>query len=290
MAQPFVGAISEYLENDAPQEVRDIIADAGKGDVTNPDWPYDERLSKKKYKKKMARLQRQLVRLQASVKERGDRIAIIFEGRDAAGKGGSIKAFSENLNPRGARTVALPKPTETEATQWYFQRYIAHLPAAGEIVLFDRSWYNRGVVEKVFDFCTDEERAKWFNQVGPFEQLLVDEGIQLYKFWLNIGRSTQLDRFLDREQEPLKQWKLSWIDVEGLKRWDAYSEAIEETLFVTHTTQAPWTIVRADDKRRARINLIRTVLHGVDYDGKDMGEIGPVDESIAGGPELWTRG
>ncbi|NDV00636.1 polyphosphate kinase 2 [Pseudoroseicyclus tamaricis] len=289
MPLPFDGAISDYLKTDAPQQVRDTLKDADKDDVTNPDWPYDERLSKKKYKKKMKRLQRQLVRLQASVKARGDRVAIVFEGRDAAGKGGSIKAFTENLNPRGARVVALPKPTEQEATQWYFQRYVAHLPAAGEIVLFDRSWYNRGVVEKVFDFCTEDERARWFEQVGPFEKLLVDEGITLYKFWLNVGRATQLDRFLDRETEALKQWKLSWIDVEGLKRWDGYSEAIEETLFVTHTTYAPWTIVRADDKRRARINLIRTVLHGIDYDGKDEDEIGAVDECIAGGPELWTR-
>ncbi|WP_373356832.1 polyphosphate kinase 2 [Pseudoroseicyclus sp. CXY001] len=290
MTLPFDGAISHYLEHEAPDEVRELLEEAKKGDVTNPDWPYAERLSKKKYKRKMARLQRQLVRLQASVKARGDRIAVVFEGRDAAGKGGTIKALTENLNPRGAPVIALPKPTETEATEWYFQRYVKHLPAAGEMVLFDRSWYNRGIVEKVFDFCTDEERARWFEQVNPFEELLTGEGIKLFKFWLNVGRASQLDRFLDRETEPLKQWKLSWIDVEGLKRWDAYSEAIEETLFVTHTTGAPWTIVRSDDKRRARINLIRALLHGLDYDGKDLEEIGPVDESIAGGPELWTRG
>ena len=169
--------------------------------------------------KQMADLQIELVRLQRWVQDSGARVAIVFEGRDAAGKGGTIKRIRENLNPRVARVVALSKPTDKEKSQWYFQRYIDHLPAGGEIVLFDRSWYNRGVVEKVFAFCSDSEREHFFHQVRPFEEMLVDEGITLIKLWLNVGRAEQLRRFLARENDPLKQWKLSWIDVEGLKRW-----------------------------------------------------------------------
>jgi polyphosphate kinase len=288
MDLPLDGAIDKYFKEEAPSELRRTIEGADKDDVLNPRYPYPEEMKRHQYEEEMQLLQVELVRFQAWVKESGARVAILFEGRDAAGKGGAIKAFSENLNPRGARVVALPKPTEIEAGQWYFQRYIAQLPTAGEIVLFDRSWYNRGVVEHVFGFCTPEQRATWFEQVGPFEDMLVNEGIRLFKFWLNVGRATQLERFLDRERDPLKQWKLSWIDVEGLRKWDEYSAAIAETLIRTHSTRTPWTVLRADDKRRARLNLIRSVLTPVDYARKDPRAIGALDPKIVGGPEVVT--
>jgi polyphosphate kinase 2 len=211
----------------------------------------------------------------------------VFEGRDAAGKGGTIRRVKLNLNPRSTRVVALPKPTETERTEWYFQRYIKHLPSEGEMVLYDRSWYNRGVVEPVFGFCTPEQNAHFFRQVIPFEEQLVDDGIHLFKFWLNVGRAEQLRRMLARERDPLKQWKLSRIDVEGLRLWNEYSAAIQDTLTRTHTAATPWTVVRSDDKRRARLNVIRTVLSALDYDGKDSAAIGEIDRSICAGPEIW---
>jgi polyphosphate kinase 2 len=284
---PFDGAISHYFRHEAPSEVRREIEGWGKGEILSAHHPYAVRWKKKVYKARLRACQVELVKLQRWLKDSGQRVVIVFEGRDAAGKGGTIKRFRDFMNPRGARVVALPKPTETEATQWYFQRYIDHLPAGGECVFFDRSWYNRGVVEKVFGFCTDEERAHWFRQVGPFEKMLVDEGIHLFKFWLNVDRAAQLQRFLKRERDPLKQWKLSAIDVEGLKRWEAYTSAISETLTLTHEPDAPWTIIRSDDKRRARVNAIRRVLHALDYDRKDLSRVGPVDSMIAGGPDLW---
>ncbi len=288
MDLPLDGAISRYFREEAPEDIRRLIEGADKDDVLNPRYPYPEAMHRKAYEEEMQALQVELVRFQAWVKESGARVAVVFEGRDAAGKGGSIKAFSENLNPRGARVVALAKPTEIEQGQWYFQRYIAQLPTAGEIVLFDRSWYNRGIVEHVFGFCTPEERTHWFEQVGPFEEMLANEGIHLFKFWLNVGRATQLERFLDRERDPLKQWKLSWIDAEGLRKWDEYSAAIAETLIRTHNSRAPWTCLRADDKRRTRLNLIRSVLTPIDYARKDARAIGPLDPKIVGGPEVVT--
>jgi polyphosphate kinase 2 len=212
---------------------------------------------------------------------------MIFEGRDAAGKGGTIARFRHNLNQRAAHVVALPKPTETEAGQWYFQRYIKHLPTAGDMVFFDRSWYNRGVVEPVFGFCTDAEREAFFEQVVPLEKMLVDDGLHLFKFWLNVGRGEQLRRMLAREHDPLKQWKLSLIDVEGLAKWDEYSAAIKETLQRTHTARTPWTVIRSDDKRRARLAAIRTVLHAFDYADKDRKAIGTIDDQICGAPDIW---
>ncbi|MDO5530213.1 MAG: polyphosphate kinase 2, partial [Paracoccus sp. (in: a-proteobacteria)] len=197
-----------------------------------------------------------------------------------------IERVRMNLNPRSAYIVALPKPNEREAGQWYFQRYIDWLPAKGEIALFDRSWYNRGVVEKVFGFTTDEARERFFRQLPKFEEMLVNEGIILVKLWLNVGRAEQLRRFLDRERDPLKQWKLSWIDVEGLSKWDEYSEAIRETLSLSHNPTAPWTVIRSDDKRRARIAAIQTILNAVEFDGKDEDVIGNVDPRIVGGPEM----
>ncbi|MDW3222048.1 MAG: polyphosphate kinase 2 [Paracoccaceae bacterium] len=287
MDLPFDGAISRFFETEAPKSVRDAIRRADKGDILSTTYPHGERLARKPYEKKLAALQIELVKMQAWAKENGTRIAIAFEGRDGAGKGGTISRFRANLNPRGARIVALSKPTETEATQWYFQRYAQHMPSAGEMVFFDRSWYNRGVVEKVFDFCTDPQREQFFGQVTPFEDLMVDDNIHLFKFWLNVGRAEQLRRLLKRESDPLKQWKLSWIDVEGLKRWDAYTDAIRETLDRTHTDTSPWTIIRSDDKRRARLNTIRAVLHGLDYTQKDPQAIGKIDATICGGPDIW---
>lgn len=287
MGLPFDGGISRYYTDAAPEDVRDAITSAGKSDILNPDYPYDTRWDKKTYEAALEDLQIELVRMQSWAKETGQRIAIVFEGRDAAGKGGTIKRIRENLNPRNTKVVALSKPTETEAAQWYFQRYIAHLPAKGQVTIFDRSWYNRGVVEHVFGFCTPEQRESWFRQTPEFENMLVDEGITLIKIWLNVGRATQLKRFLDREKDPLKQWKLSWIDVEGLAKWDAYTAAIGETLDRTHTVTAPWTIVRSDDKRRARVQVIRSILHQLDYDHKDAKALGDIDAHIAGGPDLW---
>ena len=288
MSLPFDGAISAYFQHDAPEHIREAIRAADKDDILEPDHPYPARMRRKKYESQLHAMQIELVKLQAWTKASGARIAIVFEGRDAAGKGGTIKRLRENLNPRGARVVALPKPSDTEATQWYFQRYADHLPAAGEIVFFDRSWYNRGVVEKVFGFCTDAERNLFFDQAPAFEKMLVQDGIILIKFWLNVGRAEQLRRFLSRESDPLKHWKLSWIDVEGLKKWDEYSSAISETLARTHTDHAPWTIIRSDDKRRARLAAIRRLLDAVPYDDKDAEAIGAVDPQIVGGPDLWA--
>ncbi|MWB78838.1 polyphosphate kinase 2 [Pseudooceanicola sp. 216_PA32_1] len=287
MSLPFDGAISDFHKTKAPEGIRNAINRADKDDVITPDYPYSERMNGKAYDKELRALQIELVKLQSWTKETGARIACIFEGRDAAGKGGTIKRFRENLNPRGARVVALPKPSDTEAGQWYFQRYIQHLPSAGEIVFFDRSWYNRGVVEHVFGFCTPEQREQFFDQVPTFEKMLVDEGIHLFKFWLNVGQAEQLRRFLDREQDPLKHWKLSWIDVEGLKKWDDYSAAIKETLDRSDSYAAPWTVIRSDDKRRARLAAIRQVLLNVDYDFRDLKAIGKPDPQIAGGPDIW---
>ncbi len=284
MSKPLDGGITDYFQNEAPKEVVDLIESAKKKRIINSDYPYEKAWDKDEYEDEIDALQIQLVKMQSWVKETGQRVVVVFEGRDAAGKGGTIKRFRENLNPRSARVVALPKPTETEAGQWYFQRYTSHLPTEGEVVFYDRSWYNRAVVEHVFDFCTPQQRAHWFNQVGDFEKMLVDDGIKLFKIWLNVGRGTQLKRFLDRENDPLKQWKLSWIDVAGLAKWDAYTTAIDETLERTHTDHAPWTIVRSDDKKRARVNAIKSVLQGLDYPDKTLPEI---DDKIAGGPDLW---
>ncbi|APE43302.1 polyphosphate kinase 2 [Sulfitobacter alexandrii] len=287
MDLPFDGAISAFFENEAPDSIRNAIRRADKDDIITASYPHSERLGRKQYEREYDRLQIELVKLQAWVRESGTRIVTVFEGRDAAGKGGTISRLRANLNPRAARVVALPKPTETEQGQWYFQRYVAHLPTAGEIVFFDRSWYNRGVVEPVFGFCTPEQNRHFFTQVPDFERMLVDDGIHLFKFWLNVGRGEQLRRMLARESDPLKQWKLSSIDVEGLKKWDAYSAAIRDTLTRSHTPHAPWTIIRSDDKRRARLNAMRVLCHAFDYPRKDARAIGEIDPLICGGPDLW---
>lgn len=283
---PLVGKISDYLKTGAPAPIRKALDKAGSKTILDPDFPYPAEMPKADYEAHLALLQLQLVRLMHDVIDTGKRLVVVFEGRDAAGKGGTIERVRENLNPRSASIVALPKPNEREAGQWYFQRYVDWLPAAGEIALFDRSWYNRGVVERVFGFSTDAQRAAFFRQLPSFEQTLVDDGIILVKLWLNVGRAEQLRRFLDREQDPLKQWKLSSIDVDGLARWDEYSVAIRDTLERSHTPLVPWTVIRSDDKRRARIAAIQTILNAVDYAGKDTEAIGLRDPLIAGGPDL----
>lgn len=287
MTLPFDGAISRYYAEAAPDPVRRAIAEGDARDILTDDYPYDRWMKKDDYQDRLDALQLELVRLQADVKATGKRVVVVFEGRDAAGKGGAIKRFRENLNPRVARVVALPKPSDREAGEWYFQRYVRQLPTAGEIVLFDRSWYNRGVVEKVFDFCTEAERAAFFRQLPEFEEMLVDEGIHFVKIWLTVSQPEQLRRFLKRERDPLKQWKLSSIDVEGLSRWDAYSDAIRETFAASHRPHAPWTLIRADDKYRARLAAIESVLSGIDYAGKTPAVAHAPDPKIAGGPELW---
>lgn len=288
MTLPFDGAISAYYEQDAPDHVRRAIADGARKDILTDDYPYDRWMKKSEYGDAMDALQLELVKFQADVKATGKRVVVVFEGRDAAGKGGAIKRIRQNLNPRVARVVALSKPSDREAGEWYFQRYVEHLPTAGEIALYDRSWYNRGVVEKVFGFCTDEQRAAFFRQLPGFEQMLVDEGIHFVKIWLNVSRPEQLRRFLAREQDPLKQWKLSSIDVKGLALWDEYSAAIRETLELGHGPATPWTVIRADDKYRARLAAVQAVLSGVDYTGKDETVACAPDAKICGGPELWN--
>ncbi|UWQ20550.1 polyphosphate kinase 2 [Jannaschia sp. W003] len=289
MTKPFDGAISRYAETEAPEPVRRALAVAGRKEIATEGYPYPEWLSKKRYERDLDALQVELVKCQRWMQESGARLAVVFEGRDAAGKGSTIRRLTANLSARSARVVALSKPTETEAGQWYFQRYLAHLPTAGEMAIFDRSWYNRAVVEHVFGFCTPAQREAFFAQVPEVEHLLVEDGIILVKLWMNVGRVEQLRRMLRREGDPLKQWKLSRIDVEGLAKWDEYTAAIGETLERASFHYAPWTVVRSDDKRRARLEAIRTVLSAVPYEGRDDALTAP-DPQIAGGPDLWLNG
>lgn len=288
MKSPFDGEITAYYKTKAPKQVRNVIEHATKGEMLDPHFPHSELLNKKTYETQYDALQIELAKFQNWVKETGQRIAFVFEGRDAAGKGGAIKRVRENLNPRVAKVVALSKPTEVEQGQWYFQRYINHLPTAGTMTLFDRSWYNRGVVEKVFSFCDDAQRNKFFDQVGPFEHMLKQEGVHLIKFWMNVGRAEQLNRFLEREKNPLKHWKLSWIDVEGLNRWDAYTDAISETLTQTNFDNSPWQVIRADDKRRARLAVIQSILSQFDYTDRDDSAIVSIDTRICGTVDIWN--
>ena len=252
-----------------------------------PDWrdggyPYKNLLRRATYEKEKFKLQVELLKLQNWVKETGARVVIIFEGRDAAGKGGTIKRFMEHLNPRGARVVALEKPTPTELGQWYFQRYVQHLPTRGEIVLFDRSWYNRAGVERVMGFCTDKEYQDFMRQAPEFERHLVASGVYLIKFWFSVSQAEQRRRFKEREGHPLKQWKLSPIDKASLDKWDDYTRAKEQMFFETDTADSPWTVVKSDCKKRARLNAMRYVLHKLPYDNKDLAQIGKLDPLIVG--------
>jgi polyphosphate kinase 2 len=288
MPLPFDGAISRYYEKGTPKPVRRAIEEGRKRDILADEtaYPYDRWMPKEAYEAELDRLQIELMKCQRWIAESGARVLAIFEGRDAAGKGGAIARITRNTNPRIVQVVALPKPSDRERGQWYFQRYVEHLPSAGEMKLFDRSWYNRGVVEHVFGFCTPAERARFFDQLPGFEATLAGEGIRFVKFWLTVSRAEQLRRMLRRESDPLRQWKISRIDVDGLDRWDAYTAAIDETFSRSHTEAAPWTVVRADDKYRARLAIIRVLLGMLDYPGKDRDAIGPVDPGIDGGPAL----
>ena len=245
-------------------------------------YPYKNLLSRKVYEDQKYLLQVELLKLQAWAKETGQRVVILFEGRDAAGKGGTIKRFMENLNPRGARVVALEKPSPTEAGQWYFQRYVAQLPTRGEIVLFDRSWYNRAGVERVMGFCSDEEYVEFMRQTPEFERHLVRSGVRLFKFWFSVSREEQRRRFKERRTHPLKQWKLSPIDVASLDKWDDYTKAKEAMFMHTDTPESQWTVIKSDCKKRARLNAMRFVLTCLPYAGKDPGQLGDVDPLIVG--------
>jgi polyphosphate kinase 2 len=249
-------------------------------------YPYSDHLDSKVYDDELEALQVELVKLQRHVNDKGLRMVLLFEGRDAAGKGGAIFAMTQYLNPRTARSVALPKPTQEQLGQWYFQRYVAHLPTSGEIVLFDRSWYNRAGVEPVMGFCTPEQCATFLEEAPAFEKMLASEGILLHKFWIEISRATQLKRFFERRHDPLKIWKLSSVDYAAMSKWDDYTEARNRMFAATHTKAAPWTVVLGNDKRRARLAIIRSVLDSVDYAGKDVRAVGKPDAKILNGPGL----
>jgi len=272
----------EPLWADAPTDDDVELAD----DWRSGGYPYRNLMSRKAYELEKYQLQVELLKLQAWVKESGQRVVVVFEGRDAAGKGGTIKRFMEHLNPRGARVVALEKPSEAERGQWYFQRYVQHLPTAGEIVLFDRSWYNRAGVERVMGFCTDEEYREFLEQAPLFEQSLTRSGVHLLKFWFSVSREEQRRRFRERERHPLKQWKLSPIDLASLDKWQDYTIAKEAMFLHTDTSETPWTVIKSDCKKRARLNTMRYVLHKLPYEGKDPERIGPLDPLLVGRAEL----
>ncbi len=245
-------------------------------------YPYRNLMLRKNYEKDKYRLQVELLKLQAWVKETGQKVVILFEGRDAAGKGGTIKRFMEHLNPRGARVVALEKPTDNERGQWYFQRYVNHLPTAGEIVLFDRSWYNRAGVERVMGFCSSAEYDEFMRQTPEFERMLARNDVHLVKFWFSVSCEEQRRRFKERKVHPLKQWKLSPIDVASLDKWNDYTKAKEAMFFHTDTADAPWTVIKSDCKKRARLNAMRYILHKLPYAKKDSERIGQLDPLIVG--------
>ena len=289
--------LETFLKGSSPDDIAAVrqmlLGKKGKGEKINPDeelasdwrtggYPYKNLMSRKRYEAQKYALQVELLKLQSWAKETKQRVVILFEGRDAAGKGGSIKRFMEHLNPRGARLVALEKPSETERGQWYFQRYVEHLPTAGEIVMFDRSWYNRAGVERVMGFCTEKEYQEFTHQAPMFERQLVASGIHLIKFWFSVSRKEQRRRFKERELHPLKQWKLSPIDVASLDKWDDYTKAKEAMFFETDTADAPWTVIKSDCKKRARLNAMRYVLHKLPYTNKDLINIGTLDNLIVG--------
>ena len=274
-------AVQEVAEENVttfPKVTPDAIREA----FETGKYPYKARLSRKRYEKEKARLQAELLKVQIWAQETGQKFVILFEGRDAAGKGGTIKRFTEHLNPRSARVVALAKPTEKERGQWFFQRYIEHLPTSGEMVFYDRSWYNRAGVERVMGFCSPNEYLEFMRQTPELERMFVRSGIRLYKYWFSVTREEQKRRFAARETDPLKRWKLSPIDRASLGKWDDYTEAKEAMFFYTDTADAPWTIIKSDDKKRARLNAMRHFLDSLDYPGKDAGVVGQPDPLIVG--------
>jgi len=280
---PMVDLVDERIKSSIPKEIVARIDSApSKKHIISLNYPYEKVMKSADYEEEVELLQIELVKMQTWVQTVGERIVLVFEGRDAAGKGGTILRFNENLNPRGARVAALAKPSEGERGQWYFQRYINRLPTKGEIVFFDRSWYNRAGVEHVMGFCTPPEYLEFMRQAPEFERMMVRSGIRLFKFWFSVSRAEQLRRFKGRAKDPLKQWKLSPMDVESLSRWDEYTKAKEAMLFYTDTADAPWTIIRSDDKKRARLNAMRHVLNSIPYAGKDQSVVKPPDPKILG--------
>ena len=277
-AARLLAALKHPVKDKTARRTRDDLAE----DWRHGGYPYKYKMLRKDYEEQKFALQVELLKLQSWVKEARQRLIILFEGRDAAGKGGAIKRFMEHLNPRGARVIALEKPSEVERGQWYFQRYVQHLPTAGEMVLCDRSWYNRAGVERVMNFCTPAEYEEFLRQAPEFERNLVRSGIHLIKFWFSVSREEQRRRFKERQVHPLKQWKLSPIDLASLDKWDDYTRAKEAMFFHTDTADSPWTVVKSDDKKRARLNVMRYVLHSLPYTGKDVDRIGPIDDLLVG--------
>jgi polyphosphate kinase 2 len=294
-----IAAITDILRGEAPADRKALVQTLLKreevkerpaphpDDELAPDWreggyPYRNLMARKNYERLKYGLQVELLKLQAWVKAAGQKVVIVFEGRDAAGKGGTIKRFMEHLNPRGARVVALEKPSEVERGQWYFQRYVSQLPTAGEIVMFDRSWYNRAGVERVMRFCNNDEYVEFMRQCPEFERNLVRSGVHLIKFWFSVSRSEQRRRFKERKVHPLKQWKLSPVDMASLDKWDDYTKAKEAMFFYTDTADAPWTVIKSDCKKRARLNAMRYVLHKLPYNNKDLERIGAIDPLLVG--------
>ena len=255
-------------------------------DTWREGYPYDVRMDRDEYETTKRALQIELLKLQRWIKAEGRRLVIVFEGRDAAGKGGTIKRFTEHLNPRGAGIIALEKPTDRESTQWYFQRYVAHLPAAGEVVLFDRSWYNRAGVERVMGFCSDAEYARFLEDAPRFERMITADGTDLVKFWFSVSRSEQLTRFAIRQVDPVRQWKLSPMDLASLDKWEAYTAAKEAMLEATSTPEAPWTVVKSNDKKRARLEAMRWVLARFPYTDRDEAVVGVPDGRVVGPPSV----
>jgi polyphosphate kinase 2 len=277
-------SVRDLLDDDAPKIFEE-------DDSWRQGYPYTQKMTRAEYENLKRSLQLELLKLQAWVKDSGQRIVVVFEGRDAAGKGGTIKRFMEHLNPRGARVVALEKPTERELSQWYFQRYVQHLPAAGEIVFFDRSWYNRAGVERVMGYCTPTEYGEFVRSCPQFEQMLVESGIHLIKFWFSVGEAEQRRRFLERRTDPVKRWKLSPTDIASLDKWNEYTQAKEAMFQFTDTTTAPWTVVKSNDKKRARIEVLRWVLSRFDYPDKNTVVIGTNDPLIIGSPhDVYDQG
>ena len=275
-----------HVPDDAvPKKIRDLVKKADKKDIVDETYPYEKKMKRKDYEDQKEALQVELLKLQRWINAENERVVMVFEGRDAAGKGGTIKRFMEHINPRSARVVALSKPTETEDGQWYFQRYIERFPTSGEMVLFDRSWYNRAVVEPVMGFCTPEEQQIFLREAPQLESIWVNEGLRLFKFWFSVSRAEQLRRFKAREKDKLKQWKLSPVDMKSLGLWDAYTDAKEAMFAATDTTTAPWTVVRSDDKKRARLASMRFVLNSLPYPDKDEDVVYAPDPKILGPKE-----
>jgi polyphosphate kinase 2 len=284
---PFNGQVTTFLAQNAPEALRRTVEEAHRRDTLAGSYPYPRWMKKSDYAAALKPLQFELAKLQHWLAETQQRVIVIFEGRDTAGKSGAINRITEVTNPRIVRVEALPKPTDRQQREWFFQRYVERLPAGGEMVLFDRSWYNRAVIEQVFGFCTPDQRTRFFQQVPEFERMLVGDGVYLVKIWLNVSRAEQLRRLLARESNPMRHWKLSRIDVEGLSKWDSYTHAIAQTFEHTHTPHAAWTIIRSEDKYRARLAVLQHILGTLPYALKDTATLPPPDPKICGTPSIW---